>query len=108
MSVVRDEADAKRVEALMQADARQWARDLRDVMSTPPGRRLVWEILEFTAPMSCSFTGNSGSFFLEGKKSVGQWLYRQVEEECFDLYVEARQEHINRQLNRKIEEESNG
>lgn len=108
MSVVRDEADAKRVEAQLQAEARQWEKDLRDVMSTPQGRRVLWEILDFTAPMSCAFTGNSGSFFLEGKKSVGQWLFRHIDETCFDLYVIARQEHINRQLRHKVEEESNG
>lgn len=103
--IIKDEETLREYERAALAEAQSWARDLQAVMDTREGRRVLWEILEFTKPFASSFTGNSTGFFLDGKKSVGLWLYQQLDAACFDKFLEARREHMNRQLEK---EESRG
>jgi hypothetical protein len=53
------------------------ARVIRDdwswLMSSRRGRRIVWGILEECGVYRTSFTGNSETFFREGKRSIGLW-----------------------------------
>lgn len=52
--------------------------DLRQLLSTKWGRRLVWRILERTGQHRTSFTGNSTTFFNEGQRNIGLWLVDEV------------------------------
>jgi hypothetical protein len=52
--------------------------DLRQLLNTKWGRRLVWRILEQTGQHRTSFTGNSTTFFNEGQRNVGLWLVDEV------------------------------
>jgi hypothetical protein len=52
--------------------------DLRLLISTKWGRRLVWRILERTGQHRTSFTGNSTTFFNEGQRNIGLWLVDEV------------------------------
>lgn len=61
--------------------------DVREVMSTPTGRRFVWGELQRAGLFLSSFTGNAGTFFNEGARSQGLKLMGEVQEVCPDLYV---------------------
>ena len=108
MKVVNDKEAAGRMQVLADAEQRQWERDFCKVMSTREGRHVVWKILEFTGPMRDGFTGNSTSFYNQGKQATGKFLFGEMDRLCFDLYVEARAEAITRQLNFELEEKSHG
>ena len=56
------------------------------VMSSKEGRRTVWRIMETTGYFLTSFTGNSETFFREGKRYIGRLLYDELNELCPDLY----------------------
>lgn len=74
-------------EALVeQRDLRRKA-DVRAVMDTPAGRRFVWAQIEVPGTFGPSFTGNSGTFFNEGKRDVGIKLMVEVQADCPELYV---------------------
>lgn len=45
--------------------------DLKFILKYAEGRRFLWRLLELAGVMQCSFTGNSETFFREGKRSVG-------------------------------------
>lgn len=108
MKVVNDKEAAGRMQALADAEQRQWERDFCKVMSTREGRHVVWKILEFTGPMRDGFTGNSTSFYNQGKQAAGKFLFGEMDRLCFEMYVEARAEAIERQLNFELEENSHG
>ncbi len=45
--------------------------DLTKVLGTPEGLRFLWRVLEISGIYRTTFTGNSHSFFNEGRRSVG-------------------------------------
>jgi hypothetical protein len=53
------------------------ARVIRDdwtwLMGSKRGRRIVWGILEECGVFRTSFTGNSETFFREGRRAIGLW-----------------------------------
>lgn len=51
---------------------------LVDVMKTKGGRRTAWRLLEYAGLNLPSFTGNSQTFFNEGKRDVAIWLRNQM------------------------------
>ena len=108
MKVIKDKATGERMQAVLDAEARQWDRDFCKVMATREGRHVLWKILEFTGPMRDGFTGNSTSFYNQGRQSAGKFLYGEMDRLCFEMYVEARAEAIERQLNFELEENSHG
>lgn len=61
--------------------------DIRQVLSTPSGRRFYWGLLGFCGVFESSFTGNSQTFFLEGKRQVGLKMLADLNEAQPDAYV---------------------
>lgn len=57
---------------------RQRDDDLRWLLDHKPGRRILFALISETGTFDNSFTGNSGSFFNDGRKSVGQALFHEV------------------------------
>lgn len=57
---------------------RQKKDDLATILTTPQGRRFVWDMLEFCGIYKDSFTGNSTTFYNEGRRSVGLWLLSEI------------------------------
>ena len=72
------------------------------VMSSKEGRRTVWRILKTTGFFLTSFTGNSETFFMEGKRYIGKLLYDELNDLCPDLFNQMMSE------NREKKEASNG
>jgi hypothetical protein len=52
--------------------------DLRSVLATAEGRRLVWRYLTRCGVFKTSMTGSSQTFFLEGQRNVGLWLLADI------------------------------
>lgn len=70
------------------ANARQVAvADLRYVMGTKQGRRFVHRLLASTGLYQRSFTGNSETFFKEGRRAVGLDMLGEINEHAFQEYV---------------------
>ena len=61
--------------------------DIETLMGTPAGRRFVWRLLDATKVFQTSMTGNSYTFFNEGRRDVGLLIFGEVMEVCPDLYV---------------------
>lgn len=58
---------------------KKYLEDLSDVLRTTSGRRVVWTLLQHCGIYATSFTGNSGTFFNEGRRSVGLKLLRDTQ-----------------------------
>jgi hypothetical protein len=73
--------------------------DVKWLMSSKRGRRIVWRLLEQTGIFRSSFTGNSETFFREGMRNVGLMLMAQINATCpeqYTLMVQEQREHANR------------
>jgi hypothetical protein len=76
-------ADPKQVERARIKEAfndRQFAVDLRTLLDQPAGRRILWWLLEIAGIYRRSFTGNSETFFNEGKRDIGLTLLAKISE----------------------------
>lgn len=66
---------------------KQEADDIRWLMAHKQGRRILWRVLEQAGIYRTSFTGNSETFFREGKRALGLFLLSDVHEFAPDSYV---------------------
>lgn len=65
-------------EELQEKRLAQREDDMRWMLEHEQGRRILFGLIESTGTFSQSFTGNSGSFFNDGRKSVGQDFFHEV------------------------------
>ena len=83
--------------------------DIKKVLSFVEGRRLLWRILGETGLYKSSFTGNSNTFYLEGKRAIGLFLISEMMESRPEAFAQMQQEfHSERKSQEmldKIEEE---
>lgn len=62
--------------------------DLRELMKLPVGRRFAWRLLnEMAGVFAPTFTGNSQTFHLEGRRSVGIDLMQEIQRVAPDAYA---------------------
>lgn len=54
--------------------------DLRAVLKTASGRKVIYHILDLCNLYADSFTGNSQTFHLEGKRSIGLDILALIQE----------------------------
>lgn len=95
MTTDRDPTDLRAQErARAEADervARQRRIELDDVrwlMSDKRGRRLIWRLFAIAGIYRTSFTGNSTTFFNEGRRDVGLHFLSDVQEACPERFLE--------------------
>ena len=84
---MRHLTENKEVVRIKQETVRQ--DDLRDVswvMQNARGRRLVWRFLESAMVFRTTFTGNSTTFFNEGRRALGLELLADIQEVAGDEY----------------------
>jgi len=62
----------------VEADSRQFMRDLKEVIGTPEGRRVMFALIAKAAPMDPAFTGSSETYYLLGRQDYGKWIYDAV------------------------------
>ena len=67
----------------------------RFVMSDARGRYFVWNLLEAAGLFRVSFTGNSETFFNEGKRSLGLQLIAELEEKTPRDFLTMWQERLS-------------
>lgn len=63
------------------------ANGLRQIMASPDGRAWLWGLLSSCEIFSPCFTGNSTTFFNEGKRAVGLPVFHQVTEQFPEQYL---------------------
>lgn len=69
-------------EALTEAQLKQLRKDYRDVfLGDAAGKRVLSDLLESCGVFETSFTGNSRTFYNEGKREIGIILLHN----CFNL-----------------------
>lgn len=64
------------------------ANDFKWFMSTKQGRRVMWRMLAEAGVFRTSFTGNSETFFKEGKRAFGLFLLSEIAAHCPDSHIE--------------------
>lgn len=79
------QAEARQRETL--SDAVLEAEDFKWLMGSKRGRRIVWRLLEKTRVYQDSMTGNSHTFYNEGRRSIGLMLMAQINENCLPEYI---------------------
>lgn len=74
---------------------RERTEGLGNLLSTRQGRAWYWHLLSQCGVYVTSFTGNSTTFFNEGKRQIGLQLVGELTREFPDLYVTMMKEHRN-------------
>ena len=82
--------------------------DLKAVMGTAEGRRLMVRLWEISGTERCSMVGNSWTFFNEGLRFVGTEFKKDAEEFCPELYLLAKKEARERlKVDKQVRESLN-
>lgn len=85
------QADTAKHRARSEQEERRKARLVlaaRDILKTENGKRFLFWLINQTGVFAPCFTGNSTTFFLEGKRSVGLEIYRLLMEAEPDAFRE--------------------
>lgn len=93
--LIEQAQDAEREQHAALAKAQREAEDFKWVVSTEQGRRFIWDLLAFTGIYRSSFTGNSQTFFNEGRRDVGLKVLGMVNEHAPEAYVTMLKENAN-------------
>lgn len=66
--------------------------DVRYLLDSKQGRRFLWRYLEQCGIFRTSFTGNSQTFFNEGKRNIGLMLMSDITEANPERYLDMMRE----------------
>jgi len=95
-ALVKNAGDPEQVAEAKKAEERrerEWREDLREVMSTKAGRRVVWRLLQNARVFESRFDINSLRMaFLEGNANQGLWLLAELDAACPELFDLMRRE----------------
>lgn len=58
---------------------RQQIADTKAVLASPEGRRFVWDLLSSAGILQRSYTGNSATFYNEGRRAMGLDILERVQ-----------------------------
>jgi hypothetical protein len=90
-----DPDQVKANDQILDLAEKQLRKDIREVAGTPQGRRLLWWILEQSNLYSPSFTGNSHTFFNEGRRDIGLRILSKITEAEPELYPRLMMENLD-------------
>lgn len=93
---IRLKKKIKREEILKREKDREVA-DLKKVLSSPEGRRYVWRLMSAAGVFRTSFTGNSTTFFNEGKREIGLTVLSEVMSASMGSFTQMQTEFVNEQ-----------
>lgn len=91
-----DEGQVKKKKTKAQIHKEQDKEDLKEILLSPGGRRFLWKLLEECGVYKISFTGNSHTFFNEGKRQIGLRLIEDIFDASPNAYTEMRSEATQR------------
>lgn len=83
----------KSQDKLDRQELQQIKSDVRTVFDNPAGRRILDKILAMCEIYNDTFTGNSRTFFLEGKRSVGLEILEMIMETDVEIYIKTLREN---------------
>lgn len=81
----------------------QRVADMKFLLDCQSGRRFIFDLLDSTGAFDQSFTGNSGSFFNDGKKAVGLKLFHEVMRLEPNRFTQMWQEHQDAEAQAKAQ-----
>lgn len=61
--------------------------DLQAILDKPGGRKFMWRLLQECGVYRTSFTGNSATFYNEGKRAVGLFVLNEIMEASPEAYL---------------------
>lgn len=85
--LVGNEAAQAQRDKQQRTDAYLVNEDMKWLMASKRGRRIMWRILDRAGVHRTSFTGNSETFFREGMRNVGLMLLAQITDVSPESYV---------------------
>lgn len=93
--------DKQEIDARKRVSRQQEIGDLKWLMSSPRGRRIMWRLLELSGPFRISFDTNAMKMaFNEGNRNLGNQLFNEVMTLCPELYpVMVKERHDDRDGN---------
>lgn len=106
MTQLYSDEDKKKSETIQQKLLERQQSDLRKVMQTAEGRRVVWRIMSDAAPFNTPFAGigaDSLTFLQIGKKEFALSLYAEIEANQPELLMAMRREAASDKLLREAE-----
>lgn len=80
-----EEATQRRADAKLTRQVE--ANDVKWLMSSKQGRRFVWRLLGEAGVFRTSFTGNSETFFKEGKRAIGLFILGEISAHSPEAYA---------------------
>jgi hypothetical protein len=83
----KDEKQIGRAEEQQKLDVKRRKEDVYFVMGDPKGRRILWDILEFTGVFSVGWDPSAKIHFNAGMRNVGLRLFQELHQVCPDLYL---------------------
>ena len=93
-----DKSDTKKKIEEVRARAKEReVEDFKKVLSNPEGRRFIWKIMSEAGVFRTSFTGNSETFFNEGKRSMGLMVLEEVMKADPGKFTQMQNEFTNEQ-----------
>ena len=95
-------------ERLQSREIEQRIKDIKWMLEHEQGRRILFDLIEGTRAFETSFTGNSGSYFNDGRKSVGLEFFHEVmgiSPESFTLMWNEHQERLQQRERELAESE---
>ena len=90
------EAKKKEINAEEAIKRKDELDDIKEVMSTTFGRRLIWRQMEEGNIFRQCMTGNSMTYYLLGKRDFMIPYYQDIMEACPDLWAKAQTENFVR------------
>lgn len=84
-----DESQIKDAEDKVKYNRKQELDDLRHILSLPEGKRFILRYLfGVCGVMKPVYTGNSETYFLDGKRAVGLTLIEEIKEASPESFIE--------------------
>ena len=91
-----EDEEEKQTPSPAEQEYQKFLDDLREVTHTPAGKRVFWQLLEYTDVHSSSFDADPHVMsFNEGRRDVGLWIEKQLEQVEPDLIYQIAKEKIN-------------
>lgn len=91
-----DPAHVKRKKTRAQIKREGESEDIKQVLETQSGRNYVWKLLTSCGIYKSSFTGNSTTFFNEGKRSIGLEMLEDILATVPNAYAKMSAENNNK------------
>ena len=94
---------AKKKSERAKKDRGRELNDLRTVLASAEGRRVIWRLMSHAGVFRGSFTGNSETFFNEGKRDIGLLILKDSMEAKPDSFAQMQREHASEARIRQLE-----